>query len=93
MREVTREHIAGADAAEHGYSVAVRALPFIVLLAACGDNTLPPLCPVESSPYDFTASRALIERAETNTRTWLDAGGLERPDLPHELTPHEHALV
>ena len=48
MREITRVHIAGADAAEHAYSVAVRALPFVVLLAACGDNTLSPLCPVEA---------------------------------------------
>ena len=53
---------------------------------------VPPLCPIESSPYDFSASRSLIERAATSTRLWLAAGGLERPDLPYELRPHEHAL-
>jgi NTE family protein len=54
---------------------------------------VPPLCPMTSSPYDFSSSRALIERAERTTRAWLAAGGLERPELPHELTPHEHALL
>jgi NTE family protein len=53
---------------------------------------VPPLCPVESSPYDFSASRALIERAAKSTRAWLAAGGLERPELPHQLTPHEHVI-
>jgi len=53
---------------------------------------VPPLCPVESSPYDFSASPALIERAAKTTRAWLAAGGLERPELPHQLTPHEHAV-
>jgi NTE family protein len=54
---------------------------------------LPPLCPVGLSPYDFSASSTLIERAAANTRAWLEAGGLERPGLPHELTPHEHAVI
>lgn len=54
---------------------------------------VPPLCPVETSPYDFSASGALIERAAASTRTWLAAGGLERPGVPHELTPHEHEVI
>ena len=54
---------------------------------------VPPLCPVESSPYDFSASEALIRRAATSTRTWLATGGLERTDVPHELTPHDHLMV
>jgi len=54
---------------------------------------VPPLCPITSSPYDFSTSGELIERAERSTRAWLEAGGLERPELPHELTPHEHGLV
>jgi NTE family protein len=53
---------------------------------------VPPLCPIETSPYDFSAAPALIARAATSTGAWLDAGGLARPELPHELTPHEHAL-
>jgi NTE family protein len=55
-------------------------------------RVVPPLCPVESSPYDFSASRALMERAAKSTRAWLAAGGLERPGLPHELTAHEHVV-
>ena len=51
---------------------------------------VPPLCPVGTSPYDFSSSASLIERAAASTRSWLAAGGLERPDLPHELTPHSH---
>ncbi len=54
---------------------------------------VPPLCPIESSPYDFSASRSLIERAATNTRMWLEAGGLKRPELPYELSPHDHLLL
>lgn len=54
---------------------------------------VPPLCPVGSSPYDFSASGALIERAAQSTRAWLAAGGLERPGLPHELGPHEHEVI
>jgi NTE family protein len=59
----------------------------------CEIRVVPPLCPVRSLPYDFRASRELIERAERSTRAWLGAGGLERPELPHELTPHEHDVV
>jgi NTE family protein len=51
---------------------------------------VPPLCPVGASPYDFSASASLIERAAASTRSWLAAGGLERPNLPHELIPHAH---
>jgi NTE family protein len=54
---------------------------------------VPPLCPVESSPYDFSSSGALIRRAVTSTRTWLATGGLERSELPHELMPHDHLMV
>jgi NTE family protein len=59
----------------------------------CEIRVVPPLCPVRSLPYDFRASGELIERAERSTRAWLEDGGLERPELPHELTPHEHAVV
>jgi NTE family protein len=54
---------------------------------------VPPLCPITSSPYDFSATRRLIERAEASTRAWLAAGGLQRPELPRELAPHEHELI
>ena len=54
---------------------------------------VPPLCPVGSSPYDFSASAALIDRAAASTRAWLATGGLERHELPHELTPHAHEVI
>lgn len=54
---------------------------------------VPPLCPIESSAYDFSAAASLIERSAASTRSWLAAGGLERPDLPHELTPHSHEVL
>jgi NTE family protein len=54
---------------------------------------VPPLCPVDSSPYDFSSSGTLIRRAAASTRAWLATGGLERTDVPHELTPHDHLMV
>jgi NTE family protein len=54
---------------------------------------VPPLCPVESSPYDFGATPALIDRAEASTKTWLATGGLHRHGVPTELPPHGHGLT
>jgi NTE family protein len=54
---------------------------------------VPPLCPVEASAYDFSATASLIERAAASTRAWLAAGGLERPEVPHELTAHAHEPI
>jgi NTE family protein len=54
---------------------------------------VPPLCPVESSPYDFGATASLIDRAEASTTTWLATGGLHRHDVPSELPPHGHGLA
>jgi NTE family protein len=51
---------------------------------------VPPLCPVKTTPFDFSASDALIRRAVEKTRTWLATGGLERTEIPYELTPHDH---
>lgn len=54
---------------------------------------VPPLCPVGTSPYDFSAAGTLIGRATASTEAWLAAGGLEKSELPHELTPHDHVAV
>ena len=51
---------------------------------------VPTLCPLEVSPYDFSASRHLIKRAEESTRKWLDGGGLSRRSRPAELEAHRH---
>jgi len=54
---------------------------------------VPPLCPVETSPYDFGATASLIDRAEASTTTWLATGGLQRHGVPDELPPHGHGLA
>jgi NTE family protein len=51
--------------------------------------TVPPLCPLSASPYDFSRARELIERAATQTRRWLDDGGLAKHRIPGALRPHE----
>ena len=54
-------------------------------------HVVPPLCPVDSSPYDYSACAMLIDRAERTTREWIDSGGLERPNgVPHEMVEHSH---
>lgn len=50
--------------------------------------TVPPLCPLATSAYDFSRARELIERAEQNTRHWLEHGGLQRQHIPAALRPH-----
>lgn len=50
----------------------------------------PALCPLAVSPYDFSASRQLIERAIDSTRAWVDGGGLTRPAQARELAAHHH---
>ena len=53
--------------------------------------TVPPLCPLAVSPYDFSRAAELIERAAEQTRRWLDKGGLTRQRVPGGLRPHSHA--
>lgn len=52
--------------------------------------TVPPLCPLEVSPYDFSHAGELIERAWEQTQRWLDRGGLERERVPQALRAHTH---
>lgn len=52
--------------------------------------TVPPLCPLSVSPYDFSHARELIERAAEQTRGWLDRGGLTRQRIPDALRGHTH---
>lgn len=53
---------------------------------------VPPLCPVEVTPFDFSKSAELIHRAEVSTRLWLRQGGLSRPGIPEEFSPHGHGI-
>ena len=50
----------------------------------------PTLCPLAISPFDFSASRQLIERAAEASAKWIEAGGLSRRASPLELAPHRH---
>jgi NTE family protein len=52
--------------------------------------TVPPLCPLEVSPYDFSHAGELIERAGEQTQRWLDRGGLKRERVPQALRAHTH---
>ncbi|WP_422087141.1 patatin-like phospholipase family protein [Variovorax sp.] len=51
---------------------------------------VPALCPLEVSSYDYGHCAALIERAATTTRTWLDGGGLHAAANPGPLVFHTH---
>ena len=51
---------------------------------------LPPLCPLECSPYDFSRTGELIERAIKSTDEWIDGGGLTAPRTHAQLGLHKH---
>jgi NTE family protein len=51
---------------------------------------VPSLCPLDNSPYDYSAAGQLIERAAVSTRQWLEAGGLDRAGTPMQLHAHAH---
>ena len=51
---------------------------------------VPPPCPQDVSPYDFSRAAELIERAEGLTEQWLDEGVETVEGVPHQLTLHRH---
>ena len=51
---------------------------------------VPPLCPLAGSPYDFSQTRQLIERAAESTNSWISNGGLQRPGNHDTLSIHKH---
>jgi NTE family protein len=51
---------------------------------------VPPLCPVDVTPYDFGPTGDLIDRAEAATTTWLATSGLARLGIPDELPARRH---
>jgi len=54
-------------------------------------HVVPPLCPVDNSPYDYSACAALIERAARTTHDWIERGGLDHAaGVPHEMVEHTH---
>lgn len=50
----------------------------------------PTLCPLAVSPFDFSATAELIERAAHTTQKWIEGGGLARQALPAQLAAHRH---
>ena len=52
--------------------------------------TVPNLCRLMFSPYDFSRAEQLIERAAEHTQKWLEGGGLSRSEIPNSLLPHSH---
>ena len=57
---------------------------------ASGITVVPPLCPADVSPYDFTRAGELIDRAAQSTRQRLEGGGLDRRDIPHQMRVHSY---
>jgi NTE family protein len=66
----------------------------VMELERCRDRaeiiTVPPLCPLSSSPYDFSQAGSLIERAAEQTQHWIERGGLNRQRVPGALRAHLH---
>jgi len=52
--------------------------------------TVPPLCPLKCSPYDFSRTAELIERAAESTEKWLGSSGFASGRIPDALRPHHH---
>jgi NTE family protein len=53
-------------------------------------RVLPPLCPLSVSSADFRYGALLIERAQTDTARWLDAGTHRLPHPERFLSLHHH---
>ena len=53
-------------------------------------HVVPSLCPLDVSPYDYSASTTLIERAADTTRAWLAADGLALREIPMTARVHAH---
>ena len=51
---------------------------------------VPPLCPLIGSPYDFSQTSELIERATGSTDAWLAGGGLDYSGVYAQLSTHKH---
>jgi len=44
-------------------------------------HLVPTLCPLAVSPFDFSKSKELMERAAQSTQKWIEDGGLTRRSL------------
>lgn len=53
-------------------------------------HVVPPLCPLEASPYDYASCGSLIDRAAASTRLWISQNGLAGSGVPGMLRQHAH---
>lgn len=51
---------------------------------------VPSLCPLETSPYDYSVAHTLITKAKAGARQWLNEGGLDCACVPMQLREHHH---
>lgn len=59
----------------------------------CQLHVVPPLCPLDVSPADFSRAQELIQRGYETTRMWLDANDTTTPDAQAaSVGPHLHAM-
>ncbi|HEY0644792.1 MAG TPA: patatin-like phospholipase family protein [Nocardioides sp.] len=63
-------------------------------VATCPPTTtikaLPPLCPLRTSPVDFTHGTALVDRARRASEEWIDSGAIEASRPERFLANHAH---
>jgi NTE family protein len=81
-------------------ALAMHALNLLIMRQLVGDIerfagvcevvTVPPLCPLATTTYDFSQSADLIHRAESATTLWLQTDGLHRLGTPPALLAHRH---
>jgi NTE family protein len=53
----------------------------------CQMYVVPPLCPIQINPLDFSRSREIMAQSYESTQRWLAAGA---PSAIHLLKPHTH---
>jgi NTE family protein len=56
-------------------------------------QVVPPLCPFDVSPYDFSRTADMIALGFASTRRWIAEGGLQSSLVPPQLRPHGHGNV
>ena len=56
----------------------------------CTLHVVPPLCPLDVRPHDFSRAAELIARAYEVTRKWLHRGMRAREDPAQLVRPHDH---
>lgn len=55
-------------------------------------HVVPPLCPLDTSVFDFNQTDQLLQRAYQSTEAWIEDRGLIRDGVPHSLLAHTHHI-